>query len=284
MHLGLSTIGRRLTPDDLRRTAQQAESLGYDSMWTAEAWGSDAFTPLAFVAASTTRLRLGTAIAQIWARTPGATAMTASDPAAAVGRAAAPGTRGVRTAGRGGVARRALPPAPRRHTGVHRGRCAPPSPPTPRSSTTVPSTRSPTAAPMPPGSAVRRVRRCPPRPTRRCSSPPSAPRTPPRPWRSATVSSPTSGARPTGTRRGATLSTARPDGFHVAPTVVVAMGDDLAACRDQVRPRIAMHVGGMGSKDQNFYKSLVVRYGYEDEAEEIQSRFLRVTGRGRSRR
>ncbi len=54
MHLGLSTIGRSLDPVDLTRTAQRAESLGYDSIWTAEAWGTDAFTPLAYVAANTT--------------------------------------------------------------------------------------------------------------------------------------------------------------------------------------------------------------------------------------
>ena len=77
MHLGLSTIGRRLAPDDLRHTARLAESLGYDSLWTAEGWGADAFTPLGFIAATTSRLRLGTAIAQIAARTPAATAMTA---------------------------------------------------------------------------------------------------------------------------------------------------------------------------------------------------------------
>ncbi len=65
-----------------------------------------------------------------------------------------------------------------------------------------------------------------------------------------------------------------PDGFKLAPTVFVAIGDDLQACRDQIRPRLAMHVGGMGSKDQNFYKSLVIRYGFEGEAEDIQSRFL----------
>ena len=51
---------------------------------------------------------------------------------------------------------------------------------------------------------------------------------------------------------------AAPDGFQVAPTVIAALGDDLAACRDKVRPRIALHVGGMGSKDKNFYKALVV--------------------------
>ena len=60
----------------------------------------------------------------------------------------------------------------------------------------------------------------------------------------------------------------------MAPTVVAALGNDLAACRDRVRPRIALHVGGMGSKDRNFYKSLVATYGYTDEAELIQERFL----------
>jgi alkanesulfonate monooxygenase SsuD/methylene tetrahydromethanopterin reductase-like flavin-dependent oxidoreductase (luciferase family) len=67
---------------------------------------------------------------------------------------------------------------------------------------------------------------------------------------------------------------AAPEGFRVAPTVVAALGHDLGACRDEVRPRIALHVGGMGSRDQNFYKSLVERYGYEEETSLIQDRFL----------
>ncbi|WP_156726780.1 LLM class F420-dependent oxidoreductase [Streptomyces apocyni] len=57
--------------------AQEAERLGYDSVWTAEAWGSDVFTPLTWIAAQTSRIRLGTAIAQMAARTPTATAMHA---------------------------------------------------------------------------------------------------------------------------------------------------------------------------------------------------------------
>lgn len=57
--------------------AQEAEKLGYDSVWTAEAWGSDAFTPLAWIGAQTERIKLGTAIAQIAARTPASTAMHA---------------------------------------------------------------------------------------------------------------------------------------------------------------------------------------------------------------
>ena len=56
---------------------QLAERLGFDSVWSAEAYGSDAFTPLAFLAAHTQRIRLGTGVAQVAARTPASTAMTA---------------------------------------------------------------------------------------------------------------------------------------------------------------------------------------------------------------
>src|SRR5579884_2267062 len=55
----------------------EAERLGFDSVWTAEAYGSDALVPLAWWGASTTRIRLGTGIVQISARTPAATAMAA---------------------------------------------------------------------------------------------------------------------------------------------------------------------------------------------------------------
>ena len=57
--------------------ARHAEGLGYDSVWTAETWGSDVFTPLAWIGAHTSRIKLGTGIAQLSARTPTATAMAA---------------------------------------------------------------------------------------------------------------------------------------------------------------------------------------------------------------
>lgn len=56
---------------------QEAERLGYDSVWTAEAWGSDAVTPLAWIGAQTTKIKLGTSIMQIPGRSPANTAMTA---------------------------------------------------------------------------------------------------------------------------------------------------------------------------------------------------------------
>jgi F420-dependent oxidoreductase-like protein len=65
-------------PEGFVELAQEAERLGYDSVWTAEAYGSDAFTPLAWVGAHTSTIKLGTGIAQISARTPAATAMHAA--------------------------------------------------------------------------------------------------------------------------------------------------------------------------------------------------------------
>ncbi|MQS39392.1 LLM class F420-dependent oxidoreductase [Streptomyces katsurahamanus] len=78
MRLGLALgyWGRGPAPGQLD-LVQEAERLGYHSVWTAEAWGSDAFTPLTWIAAHTSRIGLGTAVAQMAARTPTATAMHA---------------------------------------------------------------------------------------------------------------------------------------------------------------------------------------------------------------
>ncbi|MFI8853458.1 LLM class F420-dependent oxidoreductase [Streptomyces sp. NPDC053499] len=78
MRLGLALgyWGRGPDPRHLE-LARRAEELGYHSVWTAESWGSDAFTALTWIAAHTSRIRLGTAVAQMAARTPTATAMHA---------------------------------------------------------------------------------------------------------------------------------------------------------------------------------------------------------------
>ena len=78
MKLGLQLgyWGQLPSPDWVDR-AVAAEELGFDSVWTAEAWGSDALTPLAFLAARTERIKLGTSVVQLAARTPTATAMSA---------------------------------------------------------------------------------------------------------------------------------------------------------------------------------------------------------------
>src|SRR5918996_2273607 len=64
-------------PPGMDETVAEAERLGFDSLWTAEAYGSDCLTPLAWWGARTERIRLGTALVQMSARTPSATAMAA---------------------------------------------------------------------------------------------------------------------------------------------------------------------------------------------------------------
>src|ERR687884_544764 len=65
-------------PLELIALAQEAERLGYDSAWAAEAWGTDAVSVLAWIAATTERIKVGSAIMQIPGRTPANTAMTAA--------------------------------------------------------------------------------------------------------------------------------------------------------------------------------------------------------------
>ena len=64
-------------PPDVIPVTQEAERLGFDSVWSAESWGSDAFSPLAWIAGHTSTIKLGTGVVQLAARTPTATAMAA---------------------------------------------------------------------------------------------------------------------------------------------------------------------------------------------------------------
>jgi F420-dependent oxidoreductase-like protein len=75
--IGGPASGGRRDFDQQVSFVQEAEKLGVDTVWTAEAWGQDAITPLAFLAGKTERIRLGTGIMQISARVPSMTAMTA---------------------------------------------------------------------------------------------------------------------------------------------------------------------------------------------------------------
>jgi F420-dependent oxidoreductase-like protein len=62
--------------------------------------------------------------------------------------------------------------------------------------------------------------------------------------------------------------------FDVMPMVPVVIGDDVAACRATVKPRLALYVGGMGARGRNFYNDIARRYGYEDAARRIQDLYL----------
>jgi alkanesulfonate monooxygenase SsuD/methylene tetrahydromethanopterin reductase-like flavin-dependent oxidoreductase (luciferase family) len=62
--------------------------------------------------------------------------------------------------------------------------------------------------------------------------------------------------------------------FDIAPFVRVAMGNDVQACRDALKPDIALYVGGMGARNKNFYNDYIKRMGYEAAAVKIQDAFL----------
>ena len=64
------------------------------------------------------------------------------------------------------------------------------------------------------------------------------------------------------------------DGFEIAPTVNVYVSDDRETARNLMRPVLALYVGGMGSRDKNFYNALVRRYGFEAAADEVQDLYL----------
>jgi F420-dependent oxidoreductase-like protein len=64
------------------------------------------------------------------------------------------------------------------------------------------------------------------------------------------------------------------DGFDIVASMPLVIGDDIAECANQVRPYAALYIGGMGSREQNFYNALAVRMGYADEAATVQDLYL----------
>ena len=150
-------LGLQLGYDDPKggvELAQEADRLGFHSVWTSEAWGADAVTVATWIAATTERIKIGTAIMQMPARTPAATAMTAAtlDQLSGGRVLLGLGTSGPQVVeGWHGVA---LGQAARPHPRVRRDRPRRP-PPRGRSSTTAPTTTSRTPARTRPGSASR---------------------------------------------------------------------------------------------------------------------------------
>ncbi|MBS0243522.1 MAG: LLM class flavin-dependent oxidoreductase, partial [Proteobacteria bacterium] len=64
------------------------------------------------------------------------------------------------------------------------------------------------------------------------------------------------------------------ENFDITPFVKVAMGPDIDKCRDQLRPELALYVGGMGAREKNFYNDYAKRLGFADAAVKIQDAFL----------
>jgi F420-dependent oxidoreductase-like protein len=260
-------------PTELVALAQEAERLGYDSAWAAEAWGTDAVTVLSWLAATTTTLKVGSAILQIPARTPANTAMTAmtldlmsggrfllglgvSGPQVVEGWHGQPWGRPLpKTREYVAIVRSALAREVVEHHGRHYD---------------VPYS-GPGATGL--GKPLKLMAR-----PQRADVPIYLAALGPKnvelaaeiadgwlplflsPERFDEVFRPRlAGAR---------------EGFEIAAGVQVVSGDDLDACRLPVKQTLALYLGGMGARGQNFYNALACRYGYEREAGEIQELFL----------
>ena len=252
------------------RLAQEAERLGYDSAWAAEAWGTDAVTVLSWLAATTSTLRLGSAIMQIPARTPAATAMTAatldlmsggrfllglgtSGPQVVEGWHGRPWgrpltrTREYVALVRSALRRERLELEGREYQVPYRGDDA---------------------------TGLAKPLRLMLRPLRNRIPIYLAALGPKNVQLAFDVAD---GWLPTyysPERARGVFGFCPKEGFDVAPSVQVVVDDDVEAARDAVRPVLALYVGGMGARGANFYNALVRRYGYEREAERIQELYL----------
>src|SRR5439155_1437425 len=273
VHVGYWGLG--LTSEDQIAIVQEAEQLGYDSVWTAEAYGSDAATILGWIAQATTKIRIGSGIFQMPGRSPAMTAMTAATldqlsggrmilGIGSSGPQVAEGWHGQRFARQlqrtrdyVAVVRMALA---RERVEFHGPTLELPLPDGPGKALKL--TISPVQAQIPIYLAA-----IGPRNTALAGEIADG-------W-IPTLLSPEhlSELRPL-LQEGAARSGRSLDGFDIAPTVNVFVTDDLARARDAMRPFIALYVGGMGSREQNFYNQLVSRYGFEAEARQIQDLYL----------
>ena len=258
-------------PLELVEAARQAESLGYDSAWAAEAWGCDAVTPLAWLGAVTSRIKLGSAIMQIPGRTPTNTAMTAatldllsggrfllglgtSGPQVVEGWHGEPwGKPLVKTREYVEIVRAALRREVVEHHGIHYD------------------------IPLSNGTGLGKPLKLMARPLRADIPIYLAAIAPKAVAQAVEIAdgwlpifwSPAK-AREAFERA---LDGIR-DGFDVAPTAPAILIDDVEAGRDFLKPYYALYVGGMGARGKNFYNDLFARYGYEAEAKEIQDLYL----------
>jgi F420-dependent oxidoreductase-like protein len=263
------------TPADHLAMAQEADRLGYSVVWAAEAYGSDTVSMLAWIAGQTQRIDLGAAVMQIPARTPAMTAMTAGTIDAlsggrfrlglgVSGPQVSEGWHGVRFAKPLGrtreyvdIVRMALARKPVAYDGEH------------------------FTLPLPggPGKALRLGFHPP-----RESIPIYLAAVGPKNlelageiadgWLAIFFAPDAAGEYLQHIEHGRAKSGNGLTGFDVAPTVPVVVGDDLAAAADVIRPYAALYVGGMGSREQNFYNQIAVRLGYADAAAKVQDLYL----------
>lgn len=259
----------------------EAERLGYDSVWTAEAYGSDAVTPAAWILAQTTRINVGTAIMQMPARTPACAAMTAmtlhglsggrfimgfgpSGPQVVEGwHGVAYGRPLTRIREYVSIVRQILSrEAPVTHDGYHyqmpyQGQDATGLGKPLKSILHGDPGMKIYSAAITPGGV-------------RCAAEIADGFFPL--WMNPQKFNIFEGQLEDGfaaAGEGKTLQD-----FDVAPFVKVVLDDDLDKARNQVRQDMALYIGGMGARDKNFYNDYAKRLGYEGAAVEIQDHFL----------
>lgn len=236
---------------------REAERLGYDSAWVAEAWGADAVSLLAWLGASTTRIRLGSAVLQVAGRTAANTAMTAAT------LDLLSGGRLLLGLGNSG---------PQVVSGWHGQEWDRPLERLREYVETVRAVLRRDEIDLGGGGKPLRLMIEPLRPDLPIYVAALAPK--------AVALALAIGDgwlpifwSPERARDVFPLHLAR-EGFDIAPLVRVAVGDDVEAARDSLKPGYAFYVGGMGSRTRNFYNDLMARFGYEAEAHEIQDLFL----------
>jgi F420-dependent oxidoreductase-like protein len=277
MRLGLS-LGYQTawsTPADHLSLAQEAERLGFAVVWAAEAYGSDVPSVLAWMAGQTSRIDLGAGIMQIPARTPAATAMTAATIDAVSGGRFRLGV---------GVS------GPQVSEGWHGVRFAKPLART-REYVTIVRTalaRETVAfdgefytLPLPdgPGKALK-LNFHPPRTDIPIYLAAIGPRNLTLAgeiadgWLGVFFAPEYAGEQLAAVAAGRAAAGKGLDGFDVVPTVPVVFGDDVASCAELVRWYAALYVGGMGSRDVNFYNQLMTRMGFGDAAQQVQELYL----------
>src|ERR671925_1008568 len=275
VHIGYWGLG--LSSGDQLAIVTEAERLGYDSVWAAEAYGSDAATILGWIAGQTERIKIGSAIFQMPARSAAMTAMTAAtlDQLSGGRMLLGLGTSGPQVAegwhgqrfGRQlqrtreyiDVVRMALA---RERVEYHGETIELPLPDGPGKALKL------TIAPVQERMPIYLAAIGPKNTTLGAEIADG--------W-IPTLFSPehVSEFRPLLEEGFARAGAGKGfEDFEVAPTVNVFVTDDVAAARDAMRPYVALYVGGMGSREKNFYNALVQRYGFEDAAREVQDLYL----------
>jgi len=277
MRLGLN-LGYLVAADDPRgqlALTRHAESLGFDVVWAAEAYGSDSPSVLAWLAGQTQRIGLGSAVMQIPGRTPAMTAMTAASldllsggrfrlGLGVSGPQVSEGWHGVRfdrplgrTREYVDIVRTALARKTVSYPGRHYQLPLPGGPGKPLKLTiTPPREKIPIYL-----AAVG------PKNLELAGEIADG-------WLAVFYAPDFAADSLDRLRAGRARSGGSLDGFEVVPSLPLVVGDDPVACAERVRPSAALYVGGMGSREQNFYFSLAVRMGYAQAAAEIQDAFL----------